>query len=397
MTLQLENFGAVDSLALFRAHDAKDELFRNDTGNVFVNDFAVFRTGTFKDSMGEQHTWTTEHLAQMVSNFKILSESGRLQGIPVRDGHRSYFGDSAPGSGVGRVVGWVTDLRLGEKNVDGEQMLVADFEFTEEDAAEKFRTGTFRARSSEIGMYETNDEAMHWPTFLGFAFVDIGAVEKLFGKSWTTNNIQLSQHSEGNMTKKNADEAPLDAADVTEEDGIEIELDVPAPGSDAPPATTEHAAAPTAGNFAFRVGGQATTDFAAVQQHIDTLEGLTNDYVESTRNDYVTGLAEKGIIPATKVEDMQAFARGMSPEQYTQFAAMYDDTPANALFANHANGVTNEKGTEGTNHDSSTPDELEILKLRVEYARKSGLGEAELQKLDSFKRLQQLTAAGSSN
>ena len=392
MTVVLENFQSeVDAFAHFRSNNF--ELLTLDNGNKHIESFPVFRTGTFKDSMGESRTWGREHLAQMVSNFKNLRDSEILENIPVRDGHPGLFGGGAPGSGPGRVVGYVTDLRVGDSNADGETLLVADFEFTEPDAVEKFQRGTFRARSSEIGMYETNDEALHWPVFLGFAFVDIGAVEKLFGKSWTSNHFTLSEDN-AMGTKPKGDDDTIDLTNETDDaagETADVTDDVDT-SHDTHTHSSGNSAGDVGGNFTFRIGGEPTTDFAAVQQHVDHLESIQREMVDSARNDFVTQLAEDGVIAATKVDDMQEFVRTMSTDQYNKFTEMYKDAPPNALFAHHA-GVTNEDGTEGTNESASESDEMEILEQRVEYARKSGLDEESLKKLDSYQRLQELKAS----
>lgn len=387
MTVVLENFKSeIDALAHFRANNF--DLIESENGNFTISDFPVFRTGTFKDSMGESRTWSKEHLAQLVSNFNLLRDQQRLEDVPVRDGHPNWLGSSAPGSGPGRVVGYVSDLRVGDANVDGESMLIADFEFTEPDAAEKFERGTFRARSSEIGMYETNDEELHWPVFLGFAFVDIGAVEKLFGRSsLPSNHYTLSEDTEMG-TKPKGDET-IDLSTTENEDGGagESEEEEETTSTD----THTHSKG-SDGPFMFRVNGVPTQDFMAVQQHIENLEAIQSEMVESSRNEFVNSLANDNKIAATQIESMQELVSDMNVDQYNKFVAMYKNAPSNALFAKHAEGITNEDGTEGT-EESTEPDEMEILELRVEHARKSGLGEEAVQKMASYQRLQKLKAS----
>lgn len=390
MSLVLEDIPTgMSSLAMFRV--AEHQLTELDNGNFEIKDFPVFRTGTFRDSMGEQRTWEKDHLAQMVSNFNALRDSGRFEDVPVRDGHPGFFGAVAPGSGPGRIVGYVTDIRVGGSNVDGETMLVADFELTEPDAVQKYQSGTFRARSSEIGMYETNDEALHWPVFLGFAFVDIGAVEKLFGKSTNSNHFTLSE--DANMGTKPEVEETIDLS-ATENENAEGAGDEEEEEEESQEeqAVAQHAAAPAAGNFTFSIGGRKTTDFGAVQQHIDNLESVQQELAVASRNDFVSGLASSNVIPATQVEALQELVADMSPEQFSKFTAAYKDAPPNALFAHHDGGVTNPDGTEGTN-ESSEPDEMEILEQRVKYARQSGVSEDAIAKMASYQKLQKLKAA----
>lgn len=137
------------------------------TDNI-VRDLPVFKARKVKDSLGREYDWTVEDLDLMVSNFDALKSSNRFPNVPVRANH---------GRDVNEVGGWYVALR---RNGD---TLYADIEFTEPDMAEKYRRGTYRNRSIEIGAYETNDGEVFFPTVMGLAFCDIPAVEGLFSAS----------------------------------------------------------------------------------------------------------------------------------------------------------------------------------------------------------------------
>ena len=170
------------SVRYFQTALANRQVVDADSGGKTILSVPVFRAGTFKDSMGDQHTWTIEHLSQMVFNFNMLRERGTLPNVPVRDQHKSFFGSG------GSVVGFVEGLRVEGQDEKGNALLVADLEITEPDAFGKIERGTWRSRSSEIGFYEDNDEAMYWPVFMGLAWVDLPAVEGLFESHQTSED-----------------------------------------------------------------------------------------------------------------------------------------------------------------------------------------------------------------
>ena len=61
----------------------------------------VFRSGTFRDSMGDENTWTDTHIAEMVSHFQQLSATGAFDRVPVRCDHYSIFS-----GGLSNVIGY---------------------------------------------------------------------------------------------------------------------------------------------------------------------------------------------------------------------------------------------------------------------------------------------------
>lgn len=125
----------------------------------------IFRVGSFKNSDGESTKWTSADLHQMVENFNALKDDGTFPHVPVRENH---------GRDVRSVVGYFTALRVEGK------FLVADLEITEPTAADRYTRGTYRARSLEVGTYETNKGVAYYPTVMGLAFCDIPAVEGLY-------------------------------------------------------------------------------------------------------------------------------------------------------------------------------------------------------------------------
>src|SRR4051812_46957980 len=155
--------GSRQSIAAFTAAGASGYTIQDkDDGTGFVLKKKIFKAGTFADSVGVRRTWTAEHLALMVSNFNILRDGGIFPNVPVRADHRTS---------VMSLAGYFSGL-----SSDAE-WLYQDIEFTEPEMFARFKRGTFRGASLEVGFYEDNGESLYWPVVLGSAFVDIPAVE----------------------------------------------------------------------------------------------------------------------------------------------------------------------------------------------------------------------------
>ncbi len=369
------------------------------TGNTLIKGMRVFRTGTFKDSWGEQHTWEAPHLAQMVFNFELLRSGGLLEHVPVRDGHPSLFG------GGGEVVGWVTSLYVQDN------FLLADFEVTEPAAVGKLDRGTYRARSSEIGFYETNDEAMYWPVFMGFAFVDIPAVEGLFSHN-AGQDFTIVTERDIDVANENKNVVPPAPGQAGETQPGPGDPEAPEGGGAATPAAststtggvvTDESGNPTAtepGNqpaeqpggteqptqhgYFFTVGGQRVNDFVAVQRHIDTMEQTLREQERSAREEFVKGLAGSGRIPATQIDSLTAHALSLSPEQYETFSVSYGDASPAPLFAHHGNGSGGGTAPAATRE----PDELEIASEIVRNHKMSGMQVDAIKRTPSYKKLE---------
>ena len=397
--------------ACFGSENATSGLMTRSTprGGLVIEKMPVFRAGTFKDSRGDQMTWEAEHLMQMVFNFDLLKSRGILPNVPVRDGHPSIFG------GGGNLVGYIESLEFEQAT----GRLLATYELTEPDAVAKVARGTYRARSSEIGMYETNDEALYWPVFMGFAFVDIPAVEGLYSKDRTDGAIVLVIEEDNVAPKKQADHS-ADGGNVTVlEDGTQVvdltQTENPIPEGDAPvveppaaegdapvveePVVEEPVVEPPAAVVpevpaavlgtptapaTFAINGQPVSDFAAVQAHIAALEGFVKETKESNRKAFVTGLATSNKIIQPQVEGLTAFALSLDETQYEAFRASYEVAPTVPLLAVHANGVTNPDGDAPVDDNA---DERSILTERLALHRSTGMTDEQIARTDSAKRL----------
>lgn len=351
-------------------------LFRKDNGALVVQGQPVFRSGTFRDSMGTQNTWEPLHMSQMLANYEHLRNNSVLTDIPVRDGHPSFLVKGLPGTG--RVVGWHTGLSTKELELpDGskETFLLADYEFTDPAAQAAYESGTFRNRSAEVGGYMTNDEAEFWPVYLGFAFVDFSAVEGLNSANAFTHNLgaRLYQHV---GDRKFTVLTQIEESPVTGTPTFQPASGVPVP----PPAPVQPTQA-----LAFSINGATSNDPVVVQQHITALEAFRSETLEAGRYSYVETLAKEGKLLAPNVDAMKAFAKGLSDEQFSDWKIAMDAAPQQPALANH--GAQPSQSAPTGPAETATQTQIATLRSVVSMHSARGASAEEIKQTASYKAL----------
>ncbi len=351
--------GARQSVAVFSAAAAKDYTIEaNADGTGLVKRYKIFKAGTFSDSRGERRTWTAEHLALMVANFNLLRNTGTFPNVPVRADHRTS---------VLGIAGYFAGLS------SDEHWLYQDIEFTEPEMFGKFQRGTFRGRSLEVGFYEDNDEALYWPVVLGSAFVDIPAVEGLYGKS----HILMSNDKE--TAPVETTKFRVNGADVTDAGAVQAHIT-------QLEATVAAGKAPAVAKF--RVNGAEVADPEAVQTHISTLEAFAAESRDSGRKAFIAQLVTDGKLGAPQAEAFTnmvvgtADLPGMSDAQYAAFQASYKDAPKLGIFERHGD-VSNPGGEVTPAANQLAIDEGVMAQFRL-----SGMSEDAIKATPTYKRLQ---------
>ncbi|MFD5451679.1 MULTISPECIES: hypothetical protein [Streptomyces] len=381
--------GARMNVALFSGGilaGVKPEVYRKDNGVLVVSGQPVFRSGTFRDSMGFQHTWEGLHMDQMVAHYKMLRDRGLFGDVPVRDGHPGFLVNGVPGAGG--VVGWHTDLEARELEThtgSKETFLLAHYEITDPEARAKYENGTFRNRSSEVGEYTTNDEATFWPTYMGFAFVDIPAVEGLnsvsgFSKSNARSFVVLTEKG---FSVSGTESSDKNAGQASGQSGVTP----PTQGAPVtpPPAPVQQHAAP-AQPFAFSINGQTITDPAAVQAHITGLETFRAESIAAGRVAFVTSMAKEGKILASQLESLTAFAKTLNDEQFQSWKTAMEAQPGSPVLANHAAG-TGTQSEPGQPADEANAARVMTLRSVVSMHQSRGASPDEIKASASYKEL----------
>lgn len=353
--------------------------FKRDNGNMVFEGVPVFRSGVFRDSMGEQNTWEDLHMRQMVENYDYLQSSGQFANVPVRDGHPGWILHGLPGNG--RVVGWHTGVAIKKMKspVDGEEYtyFLADYEITEPDAVGKIERGTWRNRSAEILRYLSNNESEYWPVYGGFAFVDIPAVEGLNFSQQVSPGIKYVMLDEETVVTQPQQGQPISGTAQL------LHGSRPLPGGQGNGSSenTPHV---------FNVNGQAVTDYAAVQQHISMLEQFRNETRSASRNDFIDALAHANVIAATGVDDFKTLAASMNDEQWELWRKGYANVQPTALLSQHAAPAASSAtaGSQGGVGGTAADQEIENAKSIVAMHRGMGsMSEEALKKTPSYRKL----------
>lgn len=378
-------------------------VFKRGSGVLAVENVAVFRTGTFRDSMGTQNTWERLHLDQVVANFNHLMGKGIFT-PPVRDGHASFLINGIPGSGA--VVGWHTSLSVETMTspVDGQEYdyLLAGYDITEPYAQEKLQNGTWRNRSAEMIGYLTNDEAEFWPVYGGFAFVDIPAVEGLNFSHPAGSKLYVMLDKEIPVTTPipgaPALNRPLPGQHGQPAGGQPTPPSPPTPQSAPPvPPTPAPAPAPQGGEqqygqnggaFVFTMNGQPTTDVSAVQRHILALEGFATESRRAARAAFVNALAQNNLILASAVPQYESLVYSMNDEQWALWQGTWTAAQQPALLAQHAAPASNAGGVA---QPGQLTDDLKVAQEIVNMHRLNNMPAEQLKATGSY---QKLVAAG---
>ena len=356
-----DNFGLGSSLTEFDLvkQFKKD---KDDPESPYVlENVPVFRSGVFRDSWGDQHTWTESQIDTMVEHFTSLQP--RLPHIPVRDKHKGFL------SAGGEVVGWHTALssKKLKSTADNEEylFLLANFEITEPDAEGKIRRGTWRNRSSEIGRYLTNQDEEIWPVYMGFAYVDLPAVEGLQGHSKAEDKkLYVFMSDKGvSVTQPSPPKPPAP------------------PAPPAPPVATEP--------FVYTVNGEQISDPAEVQKRITAFEVAQHEAQVSNRKDYVKKLVGDNKILAAQSAAYESWVQDLSEKQFSDWQAVMDAAPGQTLLAKHGEQGQGNSGPGGT----VTPeqDKIDIAKEIVKNHKISGMHSDKIKETPSY---QILVAAG---
>ena len=372
----------------FSGHQIAKELSpkftykKNDSGQqvLLVQDVAVFRSGTFADSMGMVNTWEGIHLDQLVAHFDMLRSRNIFPDVPVRDGHPGFFLSGTEGNG--KVVGYHTGLRTEERTSlhDGNQYtyLIAEYEIIDPEAQEKIHSGLWRSLSSEVGRYVTNDGAEFWPVYWGVAYVDIPAVEGLKGFSNGTRYI-IEEESVSNAKTVNKPELPAPPTD-------------PPTGDELPTGGTGVVHSGERPPFVFSIGGNETSNFAAVQSYVTALESeveglrqFRTETVEAGRNSFVESLASSGRLLASQLPDTKQFAQTLSDEQFAAWKATMEAAPANPILANYDSSGGSEPTPAGA--VGVAAERAATLRGIIKQHQRAGLSADKIKATNSYKEL----------
>lgn len=313
----------------------KNKETGEDVNALIVEGKAIFRSGTFSDSNGIEHTWEPLHINQMVDHAALLSSREIFSDVPVRKGHPDWGGlfSDPVRNAMDELIGYMSNFRSEDRvnPADGNTYtyLLADLEILEESAIKNIKSGLWRNVSAEISTYVTNGNAEYWPVMYGVAYVDIPAVEGL-----------KAQHS------KAADKFSIileDNMTITTPSAPDASKDKSENGKGAPPAGPSGVSSP----HSFSIGGKQTSDYAAVQAHINGLESsnaaltqknadleqFKGESIEASKVAFVKSLVAENKIPAASEEAYVNYAKSLTDQaQYDAWKGLEEAKPVMAIL-----------------------------------------------------------------
>ena len=240
---------------------------------------------------------------------------------------------------------------------------------------------------------------------MGVAYVDFSAVE---GLNVYSKNPDIG--TKFSLMYENNEEAPVSGTTTNQDTpagapAAPVPTPPVAPAAPVAPAVPAAPATPETTNHGhqnsspvhFTVNGQAVSDFAAVQAHINKLEVFAKETRETGRKEFVKGLATANKISAAQIPQLEAFALSLSDEQWTPYVASWDAAPVQSVLGLHAGSGSTNGNTQFGQSAPVADDEIKTLEGIVSQHKLSGKTQGQLEQMSSYKRLQTLRAAQAQN
>ena len=140
---------------------------------------------------------------------------------------------------------------------------------------------------------------------------------------------------------------------------------------------------------AFRIFGAEEHDFAKVQAHVDTLEEVVDTLDKGSREEFCKKLAEDGKVLASKLDDVLTYAKGLDRPAYDAWAKNWEFVPGSSMFENHGSSG----GTDEGHKTGGEMKQSEIDQTVVDTYRRAGRDEEWIANTEAGKRLAAAAAA----
>ena len=376
---------------------------KNDKGftSLIIEGKPIFRSGTFSDSMGFEHTWEPLHMTQMLDHYTLLSNREIFADVPVRKGHADWGGifSDPVRNAMDELIGYLGNLRVEKRTnpTDGVEYdyLLADLEILDEEAQKKINSGLWRNVSAEISGYRTNANAEYWPVMMGLAYVDLPAVEGLKSQhSKSNHNFSLILEDDQMDPVTGTVTAPSAPAPPQVPNNLVQHAAPPAPAP-APPAP-----APTAGPkegepFEFTIGGKKSTNFHSVQSYIAgletrnaALETFQKETIDAGKIQFCKDLVSSNRITAVQEAAYLEYAQSLEPGQYDAWRKLEESKPALGLLGQQGAGFSSSPENV-TQHDAAE-DQIESLKGILSMHQSGGMSRDRIVETDTYKALKVL-------
>lgn len=363
---------------------------KNEQGqtSLIIEGKPIFRSGNFEDSNGFAHEWEPLHMNQMVDHYSLLSQREIFADVPIRKGHVDWGGIfSGPvRNAMDELVGYMSNFRTEDRKnpTDGNTYtyLLADFEIIEETAIKNVKSGLWRNVSAEISGFRSNAGAEYWPVMMGVAYVDIPAVEGLksqHSKAQNKFSLILEDDDMGPQNTNTDQQAGTPAAPA-------------APAAPAVPANFQQApAAP----HQFKINGQDSSDYAAVQAYISGLENR-NEVLETAMREqfsaskvaFVQKLVDDNKLSATMQERNVEYVKDLDEKQFASWKEMMEAMPVMSITNQQGAGFS--QSPEQAGQADAQQSRAEALEGIISMHQAGGMSKEHILETDTYKELIQL-------
>ena len=208
---------------------------------------------------------------------------------------------------------------------------------------------------------------------------------------------------ESNMTRPkstavNDDNASTESTETEETQGTESGT---SEEETAPPSqeTGETGGGEVTGVASFQINGQTVTDPAAVQRHISSLENAQTETRDGNIQSFVEGLAkgDKPKILASQIDELVAFAKTLTSEQYRTWSASYESAPGQSVLAQTGPTAGEDAKPGGMSAQEAEADQVAVWEQTVKMHRDSGMTDEAVKRTASYKALEAHREAASNN
>lgn len=156
-----------------------------------------------------------------------------------------------------------------------------------------------------------------------------------------------------------------------------------------PPVEPQQPTAQTQTGFTFKVQGQDTADFKAVQNRLDFLEEFRNNTIKSGKQEFVKQLAVDNKIGAPQVEKLTAYALSLTDEQYAAWKDTWDGAVALPMLGETKVGGVSNTGSQSQAVEDNAA-ELDIKKGILRQHKLSNMTDDQIKQTASYKRVMEL-------
>lgn len=140
----------------------------------------------------------------------------------------------------------------------------------------------------------------------------------------------------------------------------------------------------------FKLNGQDTTDFQAVQNRLDMLENFRSETVKQSKKDFVMQLATDKKIGAPQIDSLTNYALGLDDEGYAKWKATWDAAAPLQMLTDKPGSGGSENSGQQTAAEEKANDQIDTLKATIRQHQLINMAPEKIMQTPSYKALMAL-------